>query len=599
VKKAYGLHPVSTLVVLLGTLLCSALVSSCAHLSRDPNRTPQEFLTPGDGWYCRFCECRLSPDSGKYKKMWSNYDTLMEKKMRINMTSLNVMPVPGEMKEFLINLSRIAPIVTALDSIKTSAWLSRLYKDKTLTQLTSSTAFIATLEDPGFVSMNKDPSFQDSYSSDQNFRSAIDQMVGSLRDRSVQRAISYFQSNGLSFFQTDGMQSALKLINLYNLPADLLKVSYVSSLNELQKPSAFFSDSDVFTIQFFEILKASVVNYLQHNDVTPDGSVSTSQAAALNSIVLPDPDNAYQDYVVRAHENDSNDNISQTIYDKRYELNQQQIAAIDGVARTLIGEERSCEGADLHQFEAVGVAIANRALAIKNAQDENNQIQQRNNEIDVENVQMFLNTNDTSYLKKVAGGKGRGIIDFGIKGSNDLPVVQVITRKRQFDAWNSFALKDDRLSNFGRIPAGIPDFTFQHRVPWDRGQTDKNLINVLCPQISTNGVNRGAEQGWSQTFPSFYDDDFKRAVDIAALVVVDPERFREIYDFYPKPEGPAFFYTNAKNLPTTIRIPVGGLSYVDPATNKHLLQKLLTPSGVCSTLRVFSARGYTSYGVLR
>jgi hypothetical protein len=575
------------------------VISSCSHSGIEPDRTPQSIplsALPPD-WYSRFGACLQNPIESKFQIAWITYDNEVEKKIRANISALAEMPMPSEMTNFVNNLSKITPILTSMNAIKTSVWARKLFTNPTFVTLAQSSAFVYTLENPNFISMNQDPDFQKSYNGDPNFKNAFDTILSAMRDPSVQAAMTFFHRQGLVFVSEVGLASALGVADFLGLPENIDKLNSVQLLKDYPKPAAGRKLSGDFGVQFNEILKVSISDFLVQHPVTASRTITATVAEELNNLKSPDETIPYDDYVVKSHENDSNDNLTVDILGKSYNVGPKEITAIDGVARTLWGEARGCQIQGLHQFEAIALVIDNRAQAIQNTLDEDATDQEKNRQIDVQNMEVFMDANRQDYFTRFVSPKDRGISDFGRPGSSQLPASQVVSRPLQFSAWNGFTTRGMAISDFGIVPIGIPDVIFDLKVP-EKPNDEAALINVLCPQISMNSNPARGLLGWDQKFPNSADGNWQEAVDLATLIVLDPVQFKDVYEFSPKPKSPTMFYTHGDNLRFVTREYFTGLSYKDPETGRSSILPLTAPrTGTCDELELFDARAGTVYGV--
>jgi hypothetical protein len=546
-------------------------------------------------WYGHFGACLLSPSSSRYQKMWSSYETEIRKKIALNIPELTEMPVPKEIQEYLQNLSRIAPLVGAFNEIKASAWARELYSISDYNEVLSSQAFIYALEDPNFMQTTKDPVLQNEYDSDSQFRDAFDQILSSLKDPGVQQAISYFQGLGLSFMDPEGMQSALQLISFYKLPNQFDTIKFTDLFKDLPKPTEPAS-SDIFGKALWTLETNAVVDFLENHPIQTGRTVSEQTAETLNALTSPEGTSPYDDYLVKYHQQKEADTtIDYYLIGKKYTLTEKQISAIDGVSRTLWGEVAECANAGMHQFEVVGLAITNRALAISSALNEETKIQQDNDKINMNDVDAALHISDKSYTQKYEQSTSQGLKVFGIPYSDKLPAEQVVSRPKQFSIWNSFGSSTHTIASFGvRVPVGIPaaiPITFKIPV------NDSPLINTLCPQISANETS---DPGWNHSWPATYDQNWKDAVDLATMIVLDPKLYKKTYETNPKPRAPVMSYTDdGIPLEGLHRQPLASVTFVDPYSDKVSHLSVFHEPGVasCNTLKIFSYPLDANFGV--
>jgi hypothetical protein len=199
----------------------------------------------------------------------------------------------------------------------------------------------------------------------------------------------------------------------------------------------------------------------------------------------------------------------------------------------------------------------------------------------------------------------QGQMDFGIVGSNELPVVQVISKNLQFSCWNSYKTQNKPFSQLApsvNIPATFAGMQFPLKVPVD--STDEfDVINVLCPEITQNVINDPSTSatssglGWNKPVEKAYDDVWQRGIELSIQLVADPGRYRQLFAVNPAPITPIFYYTNGINLKFANRQPVKDLIYTDPVTQVSLPLPLISSTGECSNLEIFSAPPGTNYGI--
>jgi hypothetical protein len=573
------------------------------------DRTPQgddssSDPSTGNGWYGHFGACLVSPDNHDYEKRWDTYHQLIQKKVAINIAHYDEMPVSKEVREFTTNLSLISPILTSWNAIQGFSWTKKMNAYKNFVELTSSAAYVYALRDENFVSRMQDPDFINDYNSpnDDTFRKNFNIILATMRDSDAQAAMTYFHRMHLIFVDSAGLKSALALANFFHLAVPAGKEGDSDALNEVNEasndlnytpfmkgiktPPTPKNSSDNFSEAYWSILKASISNFLENN--------RTSQEV-LNNLVSPDVTIPYDDFVVASHGNDEQVGFTKNVFGKDHQIGVHEIIAIDGVARTLWGEARSCDAVrGAHGYSAVGLVMANRTVAVQNSLDEKSSVREQNKAIEQKDVDYLMDSDATNSLLGFVPEKSLGQADFGRKGSLELAASQIVSRPEQFSCWNGYNTHTVRLSSLARLPQGMPDFEYTFKTPKDANDQEA-LVNVLCPQINPNSRQGAGALSWNTSFPASYDESWQTAVDLATLIVLDPLLYKQLYHFSPVPKSAPLFYTNSGvTLPGDPVLSVQGMTYRDPDTGRT---ESFSGGTHCNDLKVYSARSRTVYGV--
>jgi hypothetical protein len=572
------------------------------------NRTPQSSDQQDAGWYGRFGACLVSPDTHDFENKWATYHTLIQQKVKLNISHYNEMPVSPEIRQFLTSLSLIAPLLYAWEAIQKSSWAVNMFSDKNFVELTSSSAFFYALKDPLFVTKNQDPNFKKDYfnENDGTFKRNFDIILANIRDtdkdNDVKAAFTYFHVNHLIFVDHAGLASALKIARFFNLIAkssdttyDEIKGTIGGANDNLSYDDAFMyklglppraaSASDNFTSAYWNLLEASITKFLE--------SFNTGNAQ-LDNLVSPDTTIPYDDFVVQSHANDDQTPITRTVLDKEYTVTPSDIIAIDGVARTLWGEAAMCDSRGARGFSAVGLVMANRTIAVENSLEKNTDSREQYKTVMQQDVDIFMDSNANDSLKAFVPEKTLGQADFGRVGSLQHAASQVVSRPAQFSCWNGYFKHKEYLSRIAPLPKGMPDFEYTFKDP-EPENDQHDLVNVLCPTISSNVHKNDGMIGWDTNFPSSFDTSWRSAVDLATLIVLDANRYKALYNFTPAPESAPLFYTNGGIIiPGVLLMPTNGMTYKNPDTGKT---EDFSGGTACNTLKVFSARSRTVYGV--
>ena len=252
-----------------------------------------------------------------------------------------------------------------------------------------------------------------------------------------------------------------------------------------------------------------------------------------------------------------------------------ELAAIDGVARTLWGEASSCEAYGLNQFEAIGRIIADRSVAVCRAIEEQNDLNKKQVEVREKNWTTFLS--NWAGIKRPAPGmqnkpyaKLKGLSDFGRKEKMELPcAAQVVSKKNQFSVWNSYAVKKYHTGQFHK---NIPDAIYEIQGPQAEND-DKALVRILCPMFqSTDQKNI-----WN------------KAVEIATQIVKQPEKMKESIKWSIEQQE-ILFYTHDAKLPFAKEI-----KKVNLEVNGKKVELKKKGSGACGKFRLFTPKVKGTY----
>jgi hypothetical protein len=200
-------------------------------------------------------------------------------------------------------------------------------------------------------------------------------------------------------------------------------------------------------------------------------------------------------------------------------LNPRQLEAIDGVARTLWGEAGICP----HQMEAIGRVIVDRTL-------------------------------------KVNQGIGREY-DRPEMAGQLLPVERVISRTNQFSGWNSETQDQVSFSSLLKEMPGAPRNVPSGGVIVETAEGPWHL-NQLCPQISRNSHYFGHASESSDS-----DLAWRKAVELAKTIVLDPEGYRARYQWLAPLES-VYYYTHGPDIGMK-RIPVTSIRDAYRGTKLH------------------------------
>lgn len=445
-------------------------------------------------WYSRLGGCIANPlSSGPGFTMnqdWEAYRTRLELKVKYNIPALAAMAVPAELTEFLNNLIKLGPFNVPI----------------------------------------------------------VGPVAGG--DPSVAAAIDYFNERKISLKDPLSLASAQRLYVFFRSKnwsdTKLLKdFPFPSSVTPSPGKGAAV-EPDEFENEFLGILTGTIGRFLKTRPLLVSDGLDPATVAELNALEPPAQDNAFDSFLLKTYPPLSATLQTPDLFGKTYSVSSAtQLATIDGLARTLWGEARGCEVADLPQFEAIGLVIVNRANLIEQ-------------------------------------GSPQGISDFGRPGSLEPPVAQVISKPQQFSVWNGFSPEAKRLSAITpRVPAGIPDVNFSFMGPLNAND-EMALNHILCPQISPQIA--GDVAAW------------QRAVDLATVIVLDPARYEELFSFTPNPTDTILFYAHGDDLRFALeQTEVSGVQELHTNGGTTVRELRGSGHGTCDELRLFSARAGASY----
>ena len=255
-------------------------------------------------------------------------------------------------------------------------------------------------------------------------------------------------------------------------------------------------------------------------------------------------------------------------------VREKNLAAIEGVARTLWGEASSCAQQGLAQFEAIARIIADRSLAVKRAQIELQNFDKKSEEVREQNWSTVLK--NWVGIKRPAPGlqnkpinRLRGLSDFGRKEKMDLhEAAQVISKKGQFSVWNSYSIKRYASGQFNK---NIPNAEYEIQGPQSPND-DRALVRILCPQF----INNEQKRLWLM------------AAKLAEEIVLTPEKLVQRITW--PISGDILFYTHEAPLPFAKEVKV---PYLVIDSKKQLLRA--KGKGACNRFRLFIPKAKNLY----
>jgi len=497
--------------------------------------------------------CITDPDAKNLQNKWKNYHELVRKKSKINLTKLvEEIRMDQETMRLLQSVSEVEMLVKYLDELE-NKYLTKAFVDLQFNDLIASDNFIDKLinKEIDLEIKNSKLTFKD----DPHFYEILEKVRTEVKRSEIQDALSLFKTYDLGVLQKDYRKSAKYALQLVrSRGATLEEVRRWKTdppyLRNVPLPKVQIGP---FAEVYRNLLKKSIANFVLSRSVTlmeakklfP--SIKKEEIEEMNSATPPVEKNAFDENIIDGR------NL--------------EIAAIDGVARTLWGEASSCEAYGLNQFEAIGRIIADRSVAVCKAIKEQNELNQKQDEVREKNWTTFLS--NWAGIKRPAPGmqnkpyaKLKGLSDFGRKEKMEIPcAAQVVSKKNQFSVWNSYAVKKYHTGQFHQ---NIPDATFEIQGPQAEND-DKALVRILCPAFQTEEQKK----------------IWNKAVELSTLIVKSPEKIKEKIK-WSNEQQEILFYTHDANLPFAKEIKKINLS-VDG--KKVELKK--KGSGACGKFRLF------------
>lgn len=268
--------------------------------------------------------------------------------------------------------------------------------------------------------------------------------------------------------------------------------------------------------------------------------------------------------------------------------------AIDGVARTLYSEADICQKLEnsnqggIYQFEAMGLAIANRSVEI----DKENRILRTFNQSNPLNYEEANNPRSeyNSSTRKV-GDYYESVRDFGRnKESMRHPLVtemptaaQVVSKPVHFSVWK--IAKTETYSAINWIPKllalGYPEDFKLAVAGASKSNLDYAQFKALCP--------------------TDYPEVFKHALGIASQIVTNPYAYVQKYKIYEKSKKggqyvkPYFFTHGPKTKLGAKSRPLGNITLIDTNNVSAIKQsktlKMIDPNSSlqCRTFKLYGA----------
>jgi len=253
--------------------------------------------------------------------------------------------------------------------------------------------------------------------------------------------------------------------------------------------------------------------------------------------------------------------------------------SIDAVARTLYSEAESCHDSNVHQFEAIGAIIAQRAIAIN---QENALFSRYSLELNMD----IISNQKVISKTPIAGSYRNAVSDFGRKNEvRQNPIVsqmtsqaQVVSKPGQFAVWKIGNNSDTPVTKW------IPQLK-ELKYPSDMKLT----------VIGTTGIRLDSAQR-KALCPS-NNEIFQDALSVAKEVVENSYEFTKRYQFYQrisKKDGryvKPYFYTHGAGTRLGARaVRLTGTRFYKITDNKDFTE-LPTNLGspACKTFAIYGA----------
>jgi len=511
---------------------------------------------------------------------WEAYNQAMNLQIAANAKSINYNPkatFSGAPLEFLSGLEKLTPFIQTMDEMDKRGYLNELFKFPMFRKASQSGEFLDELRAYDFGSPTNDEIKR--LLQKPQFKDLILKVQATLRDQEGFRYVNLMIENGLSVYDKASRVDALNLKKFMNS-----KGVTAEKIEEWKKNPPHFKEvpyprelSGKVTESYRKFLQNKVEEYLTKNSPTSEEilavkpDIKASEIEKIKKIQSPVEKNAYDDWIRPLHQKPLTAEI--TIDGKKYSLDQKKLESIDAVARTLWGEARGCNRQGLPQYEAIGRVIVDRSLAVQASLEERARIQK----VADDQTQKFngglFGTGEQAVVKMqsaIPPIRKKGLSDFGRNFPTDPkdldPAAQVISKPLQFSVWNS-SLKERKtlLALNPQKNSNIPDVQIVIQKPQPEGDNNA-LLSVVCPD--------------KKKFP----DLWKKAVDVAALAVVDPQAFQKKYRF-DSSEKEILFYTHAAELPFAKEVFADDFIIKDQKTSLRGKAK-----DTCGQLRLFVPR---------
>ena len=272
--------------------------------------------------------CITDPDAKNLQNKWKNYHELVRKKSKINLTKLvEEIRMDQETMRLLQSVSEVEMLVKYLDELE-NKYLTKAFVDLQFNDLIASDNFIYKLinKEIDLEIKNSKLTFKD----DPHFYEILEKVRTEVKRSEIQDALSLFKTYDLGVLQKDYRKSAKYALQLVrSRGATLEEVRRWKTdppyLRNVPLPKVQIGP---FAEVYRNLLKKSIANFVLSRSVTlmeakklfP--SIKKEEIEEMNSATPPVEKNAFDENIIDGR------NL--------------EIAAIDGVARTLWGEASSC-----------------------------------------------------------------------------------------------------------------------------------------------------------------------------------------------------------------------------------------------------------------
>lgn len=275
---------------------------------------------------------------------------------------------------------------------------------------------------------------------------------------------------------------------------------------------------------------------------------------------------------------------------KNYTASPQQMAAIDGLARSLVGEAMSCQEGGSAQYEAIGLVFANRALAIEHYFKQQKIVEDHRNDTHMfqKQLEVLYSPNINAQFERYSSNPLRGLADFGRRdtyGTLLHPISQALSAPRQFDSWQAAQTESFSLEQLlGQQPQNIPYLNLD--IPKKLNFGEAPVYNtVLCPRGKSTDALKNTKSIM-----------FDKALDVAAEVVLNQTNFLKRYSFLndkSKSSIPeVYFYTHGVKLGFALQSPT---SYLKDSLTGNILPLKKAKAGACAQFMLFKATPANKY----
>lgn len=294
--------------------------------------------------------CIRDPNAKHLQEEWKRYHELQKKKAKI---SIKVMSSKIHMNKETLNLvkaiSDVEGLMVVLDELE-NKYLKKAFVDKRFNDTISNPDFIAKLARNEVADEIKKSELK--FKDDPAFYDVLDRIRNEVIKPEVKAALDLFRELDLGVLEAPYRKSAKQALRLIRSKGGTKQVLAAWEkdpplLKNVPMPAEKLGP---FAIKYRSLLMKSIVDFVVERNISLDEArllfpnMKQADIDLLNTINPPNENNSFDDYI--------------------FPNNSPEIAAVDGVTRTLWGEATSCQMQGLAQFEAIGRIIADRSIVV-------------------------------------------------------------------------------------------------------------------------------------------------------------------------------------------------------------------------------------------